>query len=123
MKAGSVPTSFEVCGAHLGVGQQLGSGAAEHDPPGLHHIAAMSQPQRMMGVLLDEEHGHVLPLVDLADDAEDLLDDQRRQAERRLVEQQEAGPAHQCARDRQHLLLAARQRTAALPLPLLQDRE
>ena len=33
------------------------------------------------------------------------------------------GPAHQCPRNRQHLLLAARQRTAALPLPLLQDRE
>ena len=57
------------------------------------------------------------------DDLEDLLDDERRQAERRLVEQQEARPAHQRARDREHLLLAARQRAAALALALLEDRE
>ena len=35
--------------------------------------------------------------------------DDRRQAERRLVEQQQARPVHQRARQRQHLLLAARQ--------------
>ena len=39
---------------------------------------------------------------------EDPLDHQRRQAERRLVEQQQPRPAHQRPADRQHLLLAAR---------------
>ena len=40
---------------------------------------------------------------------EHVLHDQRREAERRLVEQQQARPRHQRARDRDHLLLAARQ--------------
>src|SRR5438270_3660703 len=48
----SVPTSFEIGGPHLGVGQELGPGATQHDSPGLHHIAAMGQPQGVMGVLL-----------------------------------------------------------------------
>ena len=39
--------------------------------------------------------------------------------ERRLVEQQEARPGQQRAADRQHLLLAARQRAAALVHALL----
>ena len=54
---------------------------------------------------------------------EDVLDDQRRKAERRLVEQQQARLAHQRARDRQHLLLAARQGAGQLVLALLQARE
>ena len=43
---------------------------------------------------------------------EQALDDHRRQALRRLIEQQQLGVAHQRARDRQHLLLAARQNAA-----------
>ena len=54
---------------------------------------------------------------------EDLLRDQRREAERGLVEQQQPRPAHQRARDRQHLLLAAGQRAAALAQALLQARQ
>ena len=42
------------------------------------------------------------------------LHDQRRQAERRLVEQQQPRPRHQRAADRHHLLLAARQRAGGL---------
>ena len=63
MKASSVPTPFEIGGAHLGVGQQLGPGPAEHDPPGLHHIAAMGQPQRMVSVLLDETSLGLAPML------------------------------------------------------------
>ena len=54
---------------------------------------------------------------------EDLLHHERREAEGRLVEQQEPRPQHQRARDRQHLLLAARQRAGLLPPPLLEARE
>ena len=68
----------------------------------------------MKGVLLDEEHGQALARVEVGDDLEDLLDDERGEPERRLVEQQQFWPAHQRARDGEHLLLAARQRAAAL---------
>ena len=57
--------------------------------------------------------------VELGDDAEDLLDHERREAERGLVHQQEARPRHQRARDREHLLLAAGQRAGELLAALL----
>jgi hypothetical protein len=80
----------------------------------LQHVAAMRRAQGVVGVLLDEQDGHAVVAVELADDLEDLLDVERRQAERGLVEQQQLRPAHQRAGDRQHLLLAARQRAGAL---------
>ena len=43
--------------------------------------------------------------------------------ERRLVEQEQPRPAHQRPPDREHLLLAARQRPAGLAEPLLEQRE
>src|SRR6185437_5607532 len=48
---------------------------------------------------------------------------QRRQAEGRLVEQQQLRPQHQRARDRQHLLLAARERARLLASALPESRE
>jgi hypothetical protein len=75
------------------------------------------------GILLDQQDAHLLLLVDAAQDAEDLDHDQRRQAERRLVEQHQARLQHQRARDRQHLLLAARQRAGLLLDALLEPRE
>ena len=69
----------------------------------------MSELERVEGVLLDQKHRDALVPVEVGDRVEDLLDEQRREAERRLVEQQQARPTHQRARDRQHLLLAARQ--------------
>ena len=48
-----------------------------------------------------------------ASDVEQLVDHRRRQAERRLVEQQDARLCHQPARDRQHLLLAAGEKSGA----------
>jgi hypothetical protein len=50
--------------------------------------------------------------VDLDDDLEDLLDELRRQAHRRLVEEQQLRLGHQRAADGEHLLLAAGQRAA-----------
>ena len=54
---------------------------------------------------------------------EQVVDDLRREAERRLVEQQDARPRHQAAGDRQHLLLAAREQARALVQPLAQARK
>ena len=48
------------------------------------------------------------------DQREHLLDQQRREAERGLVEDQQLRLGHQAAPDGQHLLLAARQRAGAL---------
>ena len=61
--------------------------------------------------------------LSVADDVEHVLHDGRRQAERRLVEHDELGLAHQAAADRQHLLLAAGQRAGRLRAPLGEPRE
>ena len=53
----------------------------------------------------------------------DLLDDHRREALGRLVEQQELGAGAQDAADRQHLLLAARELGALAAEPLVQIGE
>ena len=98
--------------------------AARHDDAaGLEHVGVVGELERQRRVLLDQQHAHLLLLVDAAHDAEDLLHDQRRQAERRLVEQHQARPQHQRAADRQHLLLAARQRAGLLLQALLEARE
>src|SRR5215469_5103641 len=60
-------------------------------------------------------------LVQLADDVVEARDHERREPERRLVEQQEAGPLHQRASQRELLLLAAAQSPGSLPPPLGED--
>src|SRR5215216_4092457 len=50
----------------------------ERDLPRLEHVAAVSGVERHQRVLLDEEDRRALR-VDLADDLEDLLDEDRRE--------------------------------------------
>ena len=64
--------------------------------------------QGEVDVLLDKQDADVLAFADVAHDAKDLLDNQRCQAERRFVEQQQPRPEHQGAADREHLLFPAR---------------
>src|ERR1039457_2459028 len=113
-------SSFEIGRAHFGPRQELRAGALHGDRSVDHHIAAVSELQRMKSVLLDEKDRQSLALVEIGDDLEDLLDDERRQTERRLVQEQKTRPAHQRPRDRQHLLLAAGKRSAALGRALLE---
>ncbi len=83
----------------------------------------LGQVERQRCVLLDDQHRDPHLAVDLAQDPEQFLDDQRREPEGRLVEQHQAGPQHQPAADRQHLLLAARQRPSLLSAPFLEARK
>src|SRR5687768_3206695 len=78
--------------------------------------------QRLHDILLDHEQRDTL-LLETADIVEYLRHDARRKAERGLVQHQEARPRHHRARDRQHLLLAARQRACELPAALAEDRK
>ena len=57
------------------------------------------------------------------DDVEGALDDVGREPERGLVEHDELRPRHQRAADREHLLLAARQRAGGLVPPLGEPRK
>ncbi len=86
------------------------------------HVAAVGELERLVGVLLHQEHRHAI-LAQLFDDFEDLLNDDRRQPQRRLVEQQQLGLAHQRAGDGEHLLFATGHGAAALLVAFLQAWE
>ncbi len=85
------------------------------DPAMLHHVMPVGDGGREAEILLDQQDREAL-LLQRADRAADLLNDDRRKTLRRLVEQQQARAGAQDAPDREHLLLAAGQlRALALP--------
>ena len=112
----------EVALLDLGARREAVGGTFERDLADLEHVRTLGDGQRHRGVLLDEDDRGPLT-VDLADDLGDPRHDLRRQAERRLVEQQQLGLAHQRPADRQHLLLAAGQQDGALTPALVEARE
>src|SRR3954454_22382400 len=105
---------------HLGIGEQLGAGAGEAVAAGRQYEAAVGDRQRLAGILLDHQNADA-GRIDGQDALEDLVHIERRQPGRRLVEQQELGPGHQRAADRNHLALATRQLSGRLP-PLVAQR-
>src|SRR4029078_11281269 len=62
-------------------------------------------------------------LRDARDGAKYRFDEQRRETQRRLVEEHEIGTRHPRAADCEHLLLASRQGPRQLLLPFLEARE
>src|SRR5215472_8888772 len=113
----------EVATANGVVGRQLRARAGEHDVAGLEHVARLGGLECEVRVLLDDEDGQAFLLVELADDPEQLRQQDWGEGERRLVEQQEPWSEHERAREGQHLLLAAAQRPGLLPAPVGEPRE
>src|SRR5258705_13559286 len=70
-------------------------------------VTAIGDADRLIEVLLRHEHSETEMLIELADLGDGLRDQQRRQAYRRLIDQQQAWRRHQRARDGEHLLLPA----------------
>src|SRR5947208_12542771 len=91
--------------------QPLGA-AVEHDAAVLHHVAVVRDRERDGGALLDQKDRDAELAADLGEAARQILDDDRREAERELVDQQQLRPAHQRAAEREHLALAAGQESA-----------
>ena len=79
--------------------------------------------RRHADILLDHEHRHVAVLAEAHQHLLDLGDDDRRQSLGRLVHDQKLRIGQKRARDRQHLLLAAGELTAAMVLAFGQARE
>src|SRR3990172_8427858 len=90
--------SSAISGPQVGVAHdvrfaELRRGAGADDLPLLEEVAVVGERQGLPGVLLHQEHGRPLA-VDRLDHLEDLLHQERRQAERGLVEQEEPRPPH-----------------------------
>src|SRR5579859_5684844 len=87
-----------------------------------HHVRPVGEPRRQLRPLLDEQDRDAA-VADLAERAEDRLDDRGSETERRLVEEQQLRIREQCPSDRELLLLAPRQRACGTRAELLDDRE
>src|SRR5215813_12100821 len=96
----------QVARARRFVRSQLGQGSREADPTLLDDVGAVGDRPGKVPVLLREKNRDARGL-ELAHHPRELLCDQRRETLRGLVEQDAQGIAHQAARDREHLLLAA----------------
>src|SRR5258706_863783 len=70
-------------------------------------VAAVGDPYRLVEVLLGHEHGEAVAFLQLPDLVYRVDDQYRRQAHRRLVDQQDPGRGHERAGKCEHLLLAA----------------
>src|SRR4051812_45715956 len=79
--------SAQIGGTNRFIAPQLVRLAIKHDAAGLEHIAAIGDRKPHARVLFNQQDGGVA--ADLRDDAEYRLHDHRREAERRLVEQQQ----------------------------------
>src|SRR5262245_53195030 len=108
--------------ADRGVLAELARGALVADVALLEHVDAVGEVEREIHVLLGEQDREPVGL-EPADLLLQMIDHERGQPFRRLVEQQELGIAHQGARDRQHLLLTAGEEAARPVAQLAQGRE
>src|SRR5579862_9485020 len=89
-------SAAQIRSAHLVVGPQFRGLAGYSKTSGLEYIAATGYRQRHSCVLFYQQHRGAATL-DLADDRKHLLHDDRRKAQRRLVEKQQPWLRHQAA--------------------------
>ena len=108
---------------HLGPFADLPALALEDDPPRLEHVGALAEVEGEKRVLLDQQDRDVLLVVQPAQELDELLDDERRQAERELVDRERARLGHQRSADRDHLLLAAGRAARGAVAELVELRE
>ena len=117
--SGSTPRKRRCASGSLDelLGRRLGEDAA-----GDHHELPARDARWRREVLLDQDDREP-GLLERAEDADQVLDDRRREALGRLVHDQEQRVRQQRAPDGEHLLLAARELRAAVPLALGEARE
>ena len=92
------------------------------DAPADHDELALGEGGRDAEVLLDEQDREPLLLEEL-ERLDQPLDDGRRETFRRLVHHEDLRIRDERTSDREHLLLAARELCAAVPLPFTEPRE
>ncbi len=106
----------------LGMGRQLVGRSGEAHGPGLHHVDAVGHRHGDVHRLLHQQDGGA-GLAHRLDGAEQLLDDDRRESERELVDQEQLGAGDGRHGESEHLLLAAREVAGPLVAARGQGRE
>src|SRR4051812_36606688 len=94
-----------------------------HDAAALHHENAVGNVEHEAQHLLADDNAEIADTANVAEQPRDILDDRGLNAFGRLIEQQHFRIARQRPRNRQLLLLSARQIAAAAALEILEDRK
>ena len=89
----------------------------------LQDVPLVGDFQRHAGVLLHQQNGDPLLLIDPLDQRQCLRDQLRRQAQGGLIKEDQLRAEHQGPGHRQRLLLSAGEGTRVLIFPLLQNGE
>ena len=106
---------------HVGSLEQLAGGAVEADLALLHEVRGLGDGQRHVDRLLHQDHRGAL-LLEPLHRHEELGDHARRQAERELVDHQQARARQQRHGEGEHLLLATAEVGRGLLHPVLERR-
>src|SRR5215510_6501475 len=111
---GAIAASVARCLAEIelldiAVRQQSCTIAVEHDSSVLENIAIVGDLERYRSALLDDDNGDPELRANLHEPHGQVFDHHRGQTKRQLVDQQQLRLAHERARDREHLSLAAGQ--------------
>src|SRR5579859_2073844 len=101
----------------------VGGAAFERDLAVDDDVAAVGDADRLVEILLGHQHGERVALFHFADGFDGAADQDRGEADRRLVDQQNLRRQHQRATERQHLLLAARHAAGELAAALGKPRK
>src|SRR5438093_2716994 len=104
------------------VGRQITRGAAQHETTIFQHAGPMGKGQRPAHVLLHEKNGNA-GAIDGGHRLEDLLDEDRGDAEGGLVQHEKPRLGHEGAANGTHLLLPAGERAGKLARSLAEDGE
>jgi hypothetical protein len=91
---------------------EVGHRAGVNDAAVVHHAHEVAEFARDAEILLDEQDRHAAAL-DFLEAFDQPDDDRRREALRRLVDQEQPARFDESARDRDHLFLSARERARA----------
>src|SRR5436190_7508669 len=102
---------------------ELAHAALEHDLAVHDDVAAVGDADRLVEVLLGHQHGQAVALLQLLDLGDGVRNEDRREADRRLVDQEELRRRHERAGEGQHLLLPPGHRAGKLAAPLGEHRE
>ena len=112
----------EIGGFELGIGGERGGTIRAHDASRFQKIAAIGDGERKRRHLIDKEDGDP-GVAQFGQDIEQFIDHAGRETERRLVQQNDPRFRHQAARDGEHLLLTAGEKSGAAVHPLAQPRK
>src|SRR5262249_26297233 len=107
LRLGKAPAEKEFADAR--VGEDLLSRVFDAGLALLKNKSVIGDLQRLPGILLDQQDGDAL-VAQAFEDSEYLLHHQRRETDRRLIDEDEPGVEQEPARHFEHFLFAARQR-------------